>query len=225
MLTRHLARQLLVRQLLQREESVVQEVQAAAAAARADAELALQAALDRLPGPDVPPQQGQQQPEEQQAAAGSEGQEGDTNPVAEAQQLLACRAQLQQLLAQVQADTLPAQQAVLEQLRFLLYGGSSGSGGVGSSCSGEGGSGKAAAKPIQRPELSPPELQEQLAEISASYAALERHAQALIAEVQDRQRASGERELAITVLVDFWGAPQRLVDRAAAQQRKLERFA
>ena len=228
MLAQHLARQQLVRQLLQQEKAVMQQVQATAAAARADAELVLQTTLDRLPGYNAQQQQQQrrqQQEEEQQAAAaGGTSPEAGTaaaaagpDPVATAEQLLACREQLQRLSAAVHGDTLPAQRAVFAQLHALLYRSSS------SASSSSSSSGAAAGQP-QQPELSGPELQAQLAAVAAAHGAFLGQAIALLTEIQERQAAPEQRHLAEQVLVDFWSRPGRLGAVAAQQREALEKF-
>ena len=232
MLAQHLARQLLVRQLLQQEQAVMQQVQATAAAARADAGLVLLTILDRLPGYDAQQQQQrrQQQEEEQQtaAASGTSPEAGTAgaaaaaaagagpDPVATAEELLACREQLQQLSAAVHSDTLPAQRAVFAQLHALLYRSSS-------DASSSSSSGAAAGQP-QQPELSAPELQAQLAAVAATHGAFLGQASALLTEIQERQAAPEQRHLAEQVLVDFWSRPGRLGAVAAQQREALEKF-
>lgn len=216
MLARHLARQLLVRQLLEHEQRMTLQVQAAAAAARADAEAAVQAAQCRLPGYEQQPMQ----PEDGPASAAADGtagssaglQEGDH--AATAQQLLACRAQLQGLQARLQADMLPAHQAVFAELHSLLYA---------SSCSSASEGQPAAA---ERPQLTPPALQAQLADVAAAHQRLSLQANSLVAEVLERQApaAASERALAEAVLVEFWSKPQALAARAEEQRRRLEQF-
>ena len=215
-LARHLARQLLVRALLQHEQAAVQGLAAAAAGARADAELALQAALERLPRYAEPQQQARELPGVQQQQ-GADASSAVDDPVGTAQRLLAVRAQLQALQAQLQGGTLPAQQAVLQRLRSLLYGGSGGGEAADAAAAGE--------EPAGVPELSAPELRARLAAAAAAHTVLEQQANALVAEVLERQSASqAPRALAERVLLDFWGDPARLVARAAAEQRKLATF-
>ena len=237
MLAEHLARQLVVRQLLQQEQAVVQQMQATAAAARADAELVLQTTLGRLPGYDAQQQQQQQQ---QAAAAGGRSPEAGTaaaaaaaaagpgpDPVAAAEQLLACRAQLQHLSDQVHSDTLPAQRAVFAQLHALLHPSidASGSGsGSGSSSSSSSSSSAAAAGRPQQPELSAPELQARLAAVAAAHGAFLGQASALLTEIQEREAAPDQRHLAEQVLVDFWSRPERLGAVAAQQRAALDKF-
>jgi hypothetical protein len=233
MLAQHLARQLLVRQLLQQEQAVMQQVQATAAAARADAGLVLLTILDRLPGYDAQQQQRRQQQEEEQqtaAASGTSPEAGTAgaaaaaaaaagagpDPVATAEELLACREQLQQLSAAVHGDTLPAQRAVFAQLHALLYRSS-----IDASSSSS--SGAAAGQP-QQPELSAPELQAQLAAVAAAHGAFLGQASALLTEIQERQAAPEQRHLAEQVLVDFWSRPGRLGAVAAQQREALEKF-
>ncbi|PRW58692.1 hypothetical protein C2E21_2996 [Chlorella sorokiniana] len=236
LLARHLSRQLLIRQLLQHEQAVVQEVQLVAAAVRADAEAALQAALHRLPA------YAQQQGSGAESATSSSGSAlpeqaaaaapGGEDPVAAVQSLLRCRQQLAQLLAQLQNDTLPAHQALFAKLHGMLYGGS---GSDDSSNSGSSGSsnkasaGQAAGAAVQRPELTPTALREQLVAVTEAHSKLSLAANALVSEVLDRQQAPGaeqSRQLAQRVLTEFWstGGPRRLVALAAEQRRKLESY-
>ncbi|KAL4859467.1 hypothetical protein ACK3TF_000567 [Chlorella vulgaris] len=197
MLARHLARQLVVRQLLQLEQAAVQQVLCTAEAAAEDAHAAAQAAEERLPGYDVPPtqEQGVQAPQRHEAAA--------STPAAleTVQQLLACRTQMQHLSQVVHEHTLPAQQAVVTQLAGLLYCGDS------------------------RPQLSTSELQAQLAAAAAAHQALNLQANAVLAEVMERQAAAEERQLGEQVLVHFWTQPEQLAALVEKNQRRLERYA
>lgn len=198
LLARHLSRQLLIQQLLQHERAVVHQVQLLAAAAQADAEAALQAALSRLPG------YAQQQacradgaassigaaPGQAAAAPSAAAGPGGQDPVATAEALLQCRQQLAQLLAQVQSDTLPTHQTLFSQLHGLLYGSSGSNEGVLDSSSG-GGRGPAAQPAeaaMQRPELTPAALQDQLAAVTEAHSKLSLAANALVSEVLDRQQ-------------------------------------
>lgn len=219
MLARHLARQLLVLQLLQHEQAAVQNAQTVVAAARADAEMALQAALGRLASYDA-----QQQQRQQHAATPGTASSSTDEELATAEQLLACRAELQRLLGDVQASTLPGLHAAYSQLHGLLFG---------SGSSGDDGSNPAASEQQQQHgelELSLPAVREQLAAVAEAHAALNLQANALISEVYERQsvassRPDSERALAERVLLEFWTAPQRLAARAAEQQRKLATYA
>lgn len=220
MLVRHLARQLLVQRLLRHEQATLQEVQSIAAAARQDVEAALQAALDRLPGYEYAAHE-QQQEQPQQVAGEAAGQELPADPVATAEQLLACRAELQQLAAQVHAETLPAHRAVFGCLHQLLYPPHGGNGEAGSGASGSGGETAAAA--AAELELTPAALQAQLAKAAAAKQALSLAATGVMSEALARQQAPGER-LAETVLLHFWGEPERLVALAEKQNRQLASY-
>lgn len=182
MLSKHLARQLLIAEVLQREQAVLHDVQATLAAALADGTAALQAAQERMPGY----AQGQQHQEGGGGPAAA-GQKPPMSGVQDAgERLLACRAQLQHLQHEVLSQILPAQHAVLAQLAGLLYD----SDGV--------------------PQVSAPELQQQLAAARQAHDALLLQAGAMLDEVAERSQASSERKLAEDVLVHFWGDHRRL---------------
>lgn len=116
--------------------------------------------------------------------------------MATAEALLQCRQQLAQLLAELQRDTLPAHQALFAKLHGLLYGSSSGDDGATSSSSSEAGgstrtsaaAGQAAGAAVQRPELTPAALQEQLAAVTEAHSKLSLAANALVSEVLERQQ-------------------------------------
>ncbi|KAL4426352.1 hypothetical protein ABPG77_004646 [Micractinium sp. CCAP 211/92] len=248
MLARHLGRQLLVQQLVRQERAVLREVEATAAAARQDVELVLQMVQARLPGyrGSRAMRQGEQsgQPSDavrqqdslaapvarqQDCLAAPVAQQQDaqpSNPVATAQQLLACRARLQELAEQTRAQALPAHRAVLAKLYGLLYS-SSGSGTDGyaataASCGAAGSQGDGQSLPEL--ELSPPELHQQLAAVAQAEAALSLQANALLEEVIARQQAPAERQLAETVLCWFWTQPERLSALAEKHRRQLATY-
>lgn len=228
MLARHLARQLLVQQLVRHEQAVLQEVQATVAAARQDAELVLEMAQARLPGykgaaAQLPPPAVQQQGDHSPPAA----QQQAVQPLAIAQQLLACRARLHELTEQTEAQALPAYRAVFAKLHGLLYSSSSGSGSGGSdTCDAQGnGPGDQGDLASTELELSPPALQQQLAAVAETEARLSVQANALLEEVITRQQAPAERQLAETVLCWFWTQPERLKALAEKQRRQLATYA
>ncbi len=149
-----------------------------------------------------------------------------SNPVATAQQLLACRARLQELAEQTRAQALPAHRAVLAKLYGLLYS-SSGSGTDGYAATAASGGAAGSQEDVQslrEVELSPPELHQQLAAVAQAEAALSLQANALLEEVIARQQAPAERQLAETVLCWFWTQPERLSALAEKQRRQLATY-
>lgn len=124
-----------------------------------------------------------------------------------AEQLLTCRAELQQLAEQVHVSILPAQHAVVAQLAGVLYGSKDGTSAAG------------------LPQLSPPQLLEQVREVAAAHDALTLQANAVLDEVIRRTQAQEERQLAEHVLLHFWGDAKQLTALAAKNQHRLERFA
>lgn len=218
LLARHLSRQLLIQQLLQHERAVVQQVQLLAAAAQADAEATLQAALNRLPGyaqqqacgADATASSSGAAPGQAVAAPSAAAGPGGQDPVATAEALQQCRQQLARLLAQVQSDTLPAHQALFAQLHGLLYGGSGSNDDAldSSSDGGRGPAAHAAGAAMQRPELTPAALQDQLAAVTEAHSKLSLAANALVSEVLDRQQVC---------VVHKWGSERDLQEACALQ--------
>lgn len=226
MLARHLGRQLLVQQLLRHEQAGLEEVQATVAAARQDAELALQLAQARLPRCAASPAEQERHQDKQAPDAAHQQDAQPSDPVATAQQLMACRARLHDLAEQTQSQTLPAFCAEVAKLHGLLYnsGGNATGSSAAAAASTSAAGGQGDGQTLPELELSPLALQQQLSTVAQAEAAVSLQANALLEEVIARQQAPAERQLAETVLCWFWTQPERLSALAEKQRRQLAMY-
>lgn len=190
---RHLARQLLVAELLQQERSTLGQMQALLQAALEDGGAVLVAAQQRreqlyareqLLPPQEPEQPSQELLQAVAAAldasgsATSGGRNGADPPAAVAAQLQQLRAGLRQLSTQVQRELLPGQRGVFAQLHGLAFRGAD----------------------VSSPELTAPDVSAKLEAADAAATALQQAAMTALGEAQQRQQQAQRRALAEQVL-------------------------
>lgn len=226
LLVKHVARQLLLAEVLRQEQAGLEGMQGLVQAALGDCTAVLQAAEQRLDR--VYPAGCDQQAQGASAAAGEQQQQQSQQPQqpepqllqalteaagpgcsaaeapqAVAEQLLQLRAGLQEQAARLQREVLPAQRGAFAALHRLAFSGTDAS----------------------SPEMLPAGLQERMGEAEAAAAGLKQAATAVLVEVTQRQQqgqAHQRQALREAVMIDFWTRPERLAKRAGEQQRTLQ---